>query len=238
VGGAWAAFRAGYFRLYSRSLSQGRRKRELLRPRLGGRSLFRDLVAREWLSLLRHPTRLSQAMLMASMLLLYLANFAVLPLRGDPLLGSLYRGMHLFLTGFILAALGLRFAFPAPSLEGPAVRFLQGLPVRGRTLFLARTLAYALPLAGVALALTGAAAWGLGFSAGEAAAFAGAGSALAVLFSAAGVAAGSLKPRTRNPDPLQVGFSPEGLGYFALCLAVTAALAWAYARDTLSLLLG
>ena len=236
--GAFLAFRLSYFRLYSRSQSQGRRKRPTVRPRLGGRPFLFNAVVKEWLSLLRHPTRLSQAMLMASLLFLYLANFAVLPLKGDPLFGSVYRGLHLFLTGFILSALGLRFAFPAPSLEGPAIRFLQGLPVSGWMLFRARTLAYALPLTGVALVLNASAWWGLGFTTPELLKFTAIGVALAVAFSAAGVAAGSVHPRYQDPNPLQVGFSPEGLGYFFFCLAVTAALTWTYLKDTLRTILG
>ena len=236
--GAFLAFRLGYFRLFSRSQSQGRKIKESLRPRIGARPFVVNAVVKEWLSLLRHPTRLAQAMLMASLLLLYLANFAVLPLKGDPLFGAVYRGLHLFLSGFILSALGLRFAFPAPSLEGPAVRFLQGLPVAGRALFAARTIAYALPLAGVSLVLSVAAWWGLGLSGIEFLKFAAIGLGLAVGFSAAGVAAGSLHPRYRSPDPLQVGFSPEGLGYFFVCLGVTAALTWAYLKDTARLILG
>lgn len=237
AGGAALVFRRFYFRLYSRSLSQGRRKRETVRSRLGARSFVLNAVLKEWLSLLRHPTRLSQAMLMASMLLLYLANFSVLPLRGDPLFGGLYRGLHLFLTGFILSALGLRFAFPAPSLEGPAVRFLQTLPVPGRALFAARTLAYALPLAAVAFLLDGAAWWGLGLSPSEFGILGLLGAGMAALFAAAGVGAGSLHPQHRNPNPLQVGFSPEGLGYFFFCLAVTGGVTWAYAGGAVRRLL-
>ena len=235
--GAYLAFRLGYFRLYSRAQSQGMKVRMALRSRIRARSFAVNAILKEWLSLLRHPTRLAQGMLMASLILLYLANFAVLPLRSDPLFGAVYRGLHVFLSGFILAALGLRFAFPAPSLEGPAVRFLQGLPVGARTLFAARTIAYALPLSAVALVLTGSVWWGLGLSAGEAWTFAFIGTGMAVAFSAAGVAAGSLHPRYRNPDPLQVGFSPEGLGYFFVCLAVTAAVTWAYLKDTVRMIL-
>jgi len=236
--GAFLAFRFGYFRLYSRSRSQGRQQKETLSPRLRGRRFLSNAILKEWLSLSRHPTRMAQVMLMASLLFLYMANFAVLPMRADPVFGGLYRGLHLFLSGFILSALGLRFAFPAPSLEGPAIRFLRGLPVSGRTLCAARTIAYALPLAGVALVLNLAAWWGLGLSAPEFAAFAATGAALAAVFAAAGVAAGSIHPRYGNPDPLQVGFSPEGLGYFFVCLGITAAVTWAYVRDAVRLMLG
>jgi ABC-2 type transport system permease protein len=234
---AFAAFGASYFRAFSRSLSQGRRKREQVRGRMPGRPFVWALVMKEWLHVARSPTRLSQAMLMASLLILYLFNMAHLPLREDPMFGLLYQGLHVFLLGFIISALGLRFAFPAPSLEGEAVVFFKSLPVAKRTAFAARSAAWFIPFLLISILLNAMAWRSLDLPASEFLKMNLAGGALALLASAGGVGMGMIHPRYKNANPLQVGFSPEGLAYFFLCLAATSFTAWLFLRSVIADLL-
>ena len=234
---AFAAFGASYFRAFSRSLSQGRRKKERVKERMPGRPFVWALVMKEWLHVARSPTRLSQAMLMASLLILYFFNMAHLPLRGDPLFGLLYQGLHVFLMGFIISALGLRFAFPAPSLEGEAVVFFKSLPVTGRAAFAARSTAWFVPFLLISVLLNAMAWHSLQLPSSEFLKMNLAGTLLALLASAGGVGMGMIHPRYKNANPLQVGFSPEGLGYFFICLAATSFTAWLFLRSVIADLL-
>ena len=234
---AFTAFGVSYFRAFSRSLSQGRRRKEKVKARMCGRSFTWTLMLKEWLHVARSPTRLSQAMLMASLLILYFFNLARLPLREDALLGLLYRGVHVFLMGFIISALGLRFAFPAPSLEGEAAVFFKSLPVTCRIAFAARATAWFIPFLLISILLNAMAWRSLDLPSSEFLKMSLAGGALALLASAGGVGMGMIHPRYKNANPLQVGFSPEGLAYFFLCLAATSAVAWWFLRNVISELL-
>ena len=233
-----AAFTAGYSRAFSRSRSQAGRKEERVKPRVPQASFFPALAVKEWLRILRSPTRLAQVLLMAGLLFLYIFNLAHLPMKGDPILVPLYKGLHVFLTGFILSALGLRFAFPAASMEGDAVVFFRSLPVSASAVWAAKSAAYFIVFLAVSILLNGAAWFSLPMAVPDFLWMNLAGAVLALLASAGGVALGMVHPKYKNANPLQVGFSPEGLGYFFLSLAATSATAWLFMRSAVLELLG
>jgi|GEM_PF-1541799 len=235
---AFAAFAAGYSRAFSRSRSQAGHREERVKPRVPQTPFFLALAVKEWLRILRSPTRLAQVLLMAGLLFLYVFNLAHLPMKADPILVPLYKGLHVFLVGFILSALGLRFAFPAASMEGDAVVFFRSLPVSASVAWAAKSAAYFIVFLAVSILLNGAAWFSLPMAVPDFLWMNLAGAVLALLASAGGVALGMIHPKYKNANPLQVGFSPEGLGYFFLSLAATSVTAWLFMRSAILELLG
>ena len=235
---SYGAFVFGYARAFSRSRSQAGRKEERVGPRVPQGSFFFALAVKEWLRIMRSPTRLAQVLLMAGLLFLYVFNLTHLPMKEDAILVPLYKGFHVFLLGFILSALGLRFAFPAESMEGGAVVFFRSLPVSKSAAWAAKSAAYFIVFFAISVLLNSAAWFSLPLNIPDVIWMNLAGAALAFLASAGGVALGMIHPNYKNANPLQVGFSPEGFGYFFLCLAATSATAWLFMRSAILELLG
>jgi ABC-2 type transport system permease protein len=81
----------------------------------------------------RDNTQWSQLLLLGGLVVVYLYNFSVLPLEKSPLpLGFLQNEIAFFnlgLAGFVLAAISVRFIFPAVSSEGGAFWILLSSPL-------------------------------------------------------------------------------------------------------------
>jgi len=95
--------------------------------------------------------------LMIALLFLYLYNVQMLPLQGQAR-ATLVAYANLAFSGFIVAAICLRFAYPSLSAEGRAVWMLQSAPISWRRLLVAKVVVYGIPLIGLSLVLTAAAA--------------------------------------------------------------------------------
>jgi ABC-2 type transport system permease protein len=91
------------------------------------------LVVKETLLMARDWGRLSQVLLLAALIVVYLYNFTALPSLDNPaatrFLKNTVAFLNIGLAGFVLASLGVRFLFPAISFEGRAFWVLKGSPV-------------------------------------------------------------------------------------------------------------
>ena len=100
--------------------------------------ISRAIMLKDIKTFLRDTTHWSQLFLLVALVVVYLYNFKVLPLDRTPLptttLKTLVAFANLGLTGFVLSAVAIRFAFPAVSLEGKAFWVLQTLPISLRSL--------------------------------------------------------------------------------------------------------
>lgn len=121
--------------------------------------LRRELVLKELRVFARDSTQWSQLVLLAVLLVVYVANVRYLPLDGagvTVLLRNLIPFLNLALAGFVLASIAARFVFPSVSLEGRALWLLRSSPLPVRELLWAKFWVGAIPLLLLALLLVGA----------------------------------------------------------------------------------
>jgi ABC-2 type transport system permease protein len=121
--------------------------------------LRRELVLKELRVFARDSTQWSQLVLLAVLLVVYVANVRYLPLNGEgltALLRNLIPFLNLALAGFVLASIAARFVFPSVSLEGRALWLLRSSPLPVRELLWAKFWVGAVPLLVLALLLVGA----------------------------------------------------------------------------------
>jgi ABC-2 type transport system permease protein len=184
---------------------------------------LRALASKEVRTISRDVAQWSQLFLMTALLFIYLYNIRMLPLGGDvraPLVAYANLGM----SGFVIAAICLRFAYPSVSAEGKAFWLVQTAPVSYRTFLLVKVLVYALPLTFFALFLTAFANFILEAN-GVVWLFTMCGaSMLAVTLVSLAVGLGALSPNFNAENPLQVGLSLGGFAYMAASMAYVAAV--------------
>ncbi|HLA41392.1 MAG TPA: hypothetical protein VJ417_15425, partial [Candidatus Glassbacteria bacterium] len=133
--------RIGRGRLFDRLLSFYLRPL----PRAG-----RELVLKDLKSFARDRSQWSQPFLLAGMIVVYLYNFAVLPLERSPMpryfLEIILNFLNLGLAGFVIASISTRFVFPGVSLEGQSFWLLRSAPVSMKRFLWSKMFVLTLPL--------------------------------------------------------------------------------------------
>jgi ABC-2 type transport system permease protein len=101
-------------------------------------NVLQAIILKDVKTFLRDTTQWSQLFLLVALVVVYLYNFKVLPLDRSPIptatLKTVVSFVNLALSGFVLSAVAIRFAFPAVSLEGKAFWILQTAPISLRSL--------------------------------------------------------------------------------------------------------
>jgi ABC-2 type transport system permease protein len=174
MGGWWT--RAVYREGWSRS-QEGRRARISRSPLVGalvgllclpfpGR--MRPLVRKDALIFLRDPTQWSQLLLLGALVVVYLYNFSALPLDKAPIdswyLQNILAFLNLGLAGFVVAAVAVRFVYPAVSLEGRAFWIIRSSPMSMRSFLWGKFWSSLFPLLVLAEFLVVASNWLLNVS--------------------------------------------------------------------------
>jgi len=116
---------------------------------------FRTLLTMYWkdrLMLLRDARYWSQLILIAALILVYLFSIRQLPLD-TPDLKSLVSFLNVGVAGFVVSAIGLRFTFPAISLEGNSYWLLKSAPLAVSAVMWEKLLISALPSLVIGLVL-------------------------------------------------------------------------------------
>ena len=136
------AFVRYYFRGWSKA--QEARKARFTRlgfletlARLGPPDLAaRSLLVKDMKVFLRDTTQWSQLLLLLALALVYVYNFRVLDLDRIPYMSGLVKNAYAFvnlaLAAFVIAAVSVRFVFPAVSAEGAAFWLVRSAPVSMR----------------------------------------------------------------------------------------------------------
>lgn len=157
--------RFGYFRGWSRSQESSD---ETLRSwtlvgrlsALAGTRAARvcALAEKETKIFLRNPALLTQFLMLGAITILYLYNLHVLPLDEVSViykqLPDLITYLNIGFVAFIVAALAVRFVYPAVSLEGKAFWIIQNSPVTMTELVLSKYIVYLIPLLFMATSLS------------------------------------------------------------------------------------
>ncbi len=98
----------------------------------------------------RDNTQWSQLLLLGALVVVYLYNFSVLPLERSAIrldfLQNTVAFLNLGLAGFVLAAVSVRFIFPAVSAEGKSFWIIQTAPVTIKRFLIGKYLIYIIPM--------------------------------------------------------------------------------------------
>ncbi|MEN8144943.1 MAG: hypothetical protein ABFS14_08325 [Gemmatimonadota bacterium] len=117
----------------------------------------RELILKDTRTFFRDTTQWSQLILLAVLVVVYVYNIRVLPIRSNEVLQrwlvSIVFFLNLALSGFVLAAIAARFVFPSYSLEGRTLWLLGSSPVQTSTLMWSKFWIGAAPLTVLAVAL-------------------------------------------------------------------------------------
>jgi ABC-2 type transport system permease protein len=108
------------------------------------------LMSKDFRTFFRDNTQWSQLLLIAALVVVYLYNYSVLPLDRARMptlyLQNLISFLNMGLAGFVLAAIGARFVFPAVSAEGFSFWIMQTSPLSLQRLLWSKFFFYLGPL--------------------------------------------------------------------------------------------
>jgi ABC-2 type transport system permease protein len=108
------------------------------------------LLVKDIRTFFRDNTQWSQLFLLVALIIVYLYNFKVLPIQKAPIptfyLQNILSFLNMGLAGFVLAAMAVRFVFPAVSVEGEAFWLIRSAPVPLSTFLWVKFWTYLVPL--------------------------------------------------------------------------------------------
>jgi ABC-2 type transport system permease protein len=187
----------------------------------------RELVLKELRLFFRDTTQWSQLILLVVLVIVYVFNIKLLPLRGDGInffLANVIPFLNLALAGFVLASVAARFLFPGVSLEGRTLWLLRASPLAMRDLLWAKYWVGTLPLLVLAVGLV--TATNLLLQVSTFMFFVTLGSIVALTFAIAGLAVGlgTLFPRYETESAAQIPTSFGGLIFMMAAVGVIGAV--------------
>lgn len=98
----------------------------------------------------RDSSQWPQLFLMATLIVIYIYNFSVLPLDNSPIktiyLQNLFSFLNIGLAASVLSAISARFVFPSVSMEGEAFWIVQAAPVQAKDFLWIKFSLYCIPL--------------------------------------------------------------------------------------------
>lgn len=108
------------------------------------------LLSKDIKTFFRDNTQWSQLFLLGALIVIYLYNFKVLPIDKAPIktfyLQNILSFLNMGLAGFVLAAMAVRFVFPAVSIEGQAFWIVRSAPIPVKTFLWVKFWTYLVPL--------------------------------------------------------------------------------------------
>jgi len=120
------------------------------RPRLWG-----WIAAKETKTFLRDSTEWSQLFMIAALVVVYLYNFKMLPVKRsffqEEHITNIISFLNIGLTGFIIASLSARFVYPSIGAEGGSFYIIRSAPISLNRFLLSKYFYYAIPFTGLAL---------------------------------------------------------------------------------------
>ena len=100
---------------------------------------LRLLMIKEIKTFFRDTSQWSQLILLLALVVVYVYNFSVLPLKGSPLVTFYFKNviafLNLALAGFVIASVAVRFVLPSVSLEGKSFWITKTAPLPLRRLW-------------------------------------------------------------------------------------------------------
>ncbi len=190
----------------------------------------RELVLKDARVFFRDATQWSQLIILGVLVVVYVYNMRVLPVRSSTSVGrylaSVVTFLNVGLTGFVLAAVAARFVFPSLSLEGRTLWLLRSSPLPAGSLLWAKFWSGLVPLLVLAVALDLLTTTGLGVGRQVTALSLATITGLTGAFTAQALAWGIAYPKFESENAAQIPTSLGGLLFMLgalLTLAVVVA---------------
>jgi ABC-2 type transport system permease protein len=181
------------------------------------------LIVKEAKIFFRDTSQWSQLILLGALIVVYVYNFSVLPVRGSPLVTFYFKNLvaflNLALAAFVSAAVAVRFVFPAFSVEGRAFWMLRTAPLSLRRLWWAKFWIAALPLLVLGEVLVVATNSYLDVMPFMMWLAAGTLGAMIFAIVALGLAVGTAYPNFEAENAAQIAAGSGGLVYMVLCMS-------------------
>ena len=194
-------------------------ERLFARATLQGRALYRKDVR----VFARDSIQWSQLLLIAALIFIYLFNIKNLPyVQEFPWLRIFVCYLNLGLTGFILAAIAVRYAYPAVSLEGQAFWVVRSSPIDYRRFLASKFMLHLIPFLGLAEALVISGNLLLGTDRFLLLLSVGATALMTMGLTGLGVGLGAMMPKFRFESPAQIAAGLGGVTYMVLALGFIA----------------
>jgi len=184
---------------------------------------MRLIMIKEVKTFFRDTSQWSQLILLLALVVVYVYNFSVLPLRGSPLVTFYFKNViafvNLALAAFVTAAVAVRFVYPSFSIEGRAFWVLKTAPVSLRRLWWAKFWVGVVPL--LVLGETLVLATNTYLQVMPFMFWLAGGTLLAMVLTivALGLAIGAAYPNFDADNAAQIAAGSGGLVYMILCLA-------------------
>jgi ABC-2 type transport system permease protein len=192
-------------------------------------SRTRAMVGKEIRTITRDVTQWSQLFMMLALLFLYLYNIRMMPLEGDAR-AAVLAWLNLGMSGFVISAISLRFAYPSVSAEGKQFWVIRTSPVSMRRFLWVKVGVYLAPLLALSLLLTILANLILAASPLIWVYTVGAAIVITTTLVGMSVGLGALSPDFRSDNPVEVALSLGGLACMSLSLLYVAAMMFLFAR--------
>lgn len=189
----------------------------------------RAMFGKEVRTVTRDATQWSQMFMMLALLFIYLYNIQMMPLEGD-FRAALLAWLNLGMCGFVISAVGLRFAYPSMSAEGKQFWVLLSAPISMRRLLWVKTTVYLVPLVALSVMLTVLANILLDASSVIWAYTVIASAVISGTLVAMGVGLGAITPDFRSDNPVEVALSLGGFAYMSLSLLYVGSMMFLFAR--------
>jgi ABC-2 type transport system permease protein len=113
-------------------------------------SSMQVIMIKEVKTFFRDTSQWSQLNLLAALIVVYVYNFSVLPLGGNPLVTFYFKNViafvNLALAAFVVASVAVRFVYPSISMEGRAFWIMKSGPVDASAIWWAKFWTGAVPL--------------------------------------------------------------------------------------------
>lgn len=194
----------------------------------------RALLVKDIKTFFRDTTQWSQLFLLGALVVVYIYNYRVLPIERFPFatffLENFISFLNLGLAGFVLAAVAVRFVFPAVSMEGEAFWILRASPVAMRRLIWAKFWSAWIPLLLLAEALVVLSNYFLNATAFMTALSCAAIFLMSFGITGLGVGLGAVYPRFRYENAAQISAGYGGIVYMLTAMgfigAVVLFLSW------------
>jgi ABC-2 type transport system permease protein len=188
--------------------------------------LSRSLFVKDFKVFLRQPSQWTQLLLLLALVFVYIYNFK--HFRNIAATGLLSQwGLYFInigLSGFVVASVGIRFVFPAVSLEGRSFYIVKSAPVTMRRFLAAKFAVYLAPLLLLGVAMTAASNMVIGTSAEYFALSTVITALAAVAVTGLGIGAGAVFPKFSAENPAIIASSYGGVIYMIVSMSAVAAL--------------
>ncbi len=178
---------------------------------------IKALLGKDSLLFFRDTNQWAQLMIVLALMAFYLISVSKIPMD-TPYLKNLISFLNIGMISFVLSAIGLRFVFPAISLEGRSWWVLRSAPIETGRIVLIKFLTGAVPLALCGLLMAGASSFLLRVDRFFLLLNVSTVAVMSLTLAALGTGLGALFPRFHVENINQIETSPGGMLYMVFSL--------------------